>query len=149
MGGIEDDGMGDLVAVRERDRDGVVRIAVAEVDRAVERIDDPLERVLAGAIAAGDLAHDLACLLADDRVLGKCGAQGRDHRVLGFGVGVADDVGVILGVRRPPLQVARHVDEHGGGAARRVNGNGEDRISVHCLVGPERNANGARSEVRF
>ena len=121
--------MRDLVAVRERDRHGISGIAVAEIDGAVERIDDPLERVLAGAIAAGDLAHDLARFLADDRVLGKRGAQRRDHRVLGLGVGVEDDVGVILGVRRTALQVARHVDEHGGGAARCVNRDGEDRIA--------------------
>ena len=39
--GVVDDSMRDLALVRERDRYAVLRKAVQEVGRAVERIDDP------------------------------------------------------------------------------------------------------------
>ena len=64
------------------------------------------------------------------------GNAARSVAIIAFSASVSalhDDVGVILRVRRPALQVARDVDEHRGGAAGGVNRDGEYGIFVHAV----------------
>ena len=65
-----------------------------EIDRAVDRIDDPF---VAAAFAG---ARDVTGFLAQDGVAGKGRADRRDDRVLGLDVGRRHDIAVILGERR-------------------------------------------------
>jgi hypothetical protein len=118
-------------AVCQRDRHRVERVAVDEVRRAVDRIDDPPLRFLVDSGAGADLADDFARLGADDRLVGKRGAQRGDDRVLGFGLRLGGDVAVILRVRGAPAQVARRVEDHRRRAVRCAYGHGEDGVVGH------------------
>jgi len=114
----------------------------AEVQQLSEGIRGTLATLkdvagVAGSFVCTDSGHLLARELPavfDDRVLGEGGAQRGDHRVLGLRIGVEDDVRVVLGVHGPALEIAPGVDEHRGGAARRVDRNGQDRIVLHRVA---------------
>jgi hypothetical protein len=104
-GRVEDHGLRDQLAMAQRDRHRVLRKAVDEVGRAVQRIDDPC--VLGVPHRAG--------LLGEHRVI-RVGLQQRvDDRALGGMVDLGDEVGAALGADPDGVEVdARAVDDRAG-----------------------------------
>lgn len=80
--------MGQLGAVRQGDGDGVVRVAVQEVGRAVERVDNPPPSRVAVALGSR--------LRAEDGVVGEGRRQGRGDGVGRLAAGGHGDVAVLL-----------------------------------------------------
>ena len=108
----------DLALVLQGDRDRPVRQAVQEVDRAVERIDDPA----AGRV----LALHLGALLAEPAVGRARLGQFVADDLLGLEVGAADEVARALGGDLQVLDLAEIAQE----AARRLAGRLDHDVHV-------------------
>src|SRR3954453_22722772 len=96
--------------VLARDADTPLRDSVEEVDRSVERVDDPV------AAAAG---WHVVALLPHDAVVGCALAEDLADLLLGSGVGLADRIGR-RGLRGDDELVAGAVvlEQHGAGGPR-------------------------------
>ena len=84
VGDVEHDPGDHLAVALGRDRDGVLREAVEEVDGAVDRVDDPADPGGAGLVVA---------LLAEEPVVGAGGADPAADQLLARPVDLGDHVG--------------------------------------------------------
>jgi hypothetical protein len=111
----------------ERHREG--RQLVDEVERAVERVEEPAQVVLAAR-------RVLRLLLGLDRVLGEGAAQALDDRALGLDVGRGDQVArdaLRADLRRS--QAAEVLHQHGAGGERGLFGDGEEAAQLAVAHG--------------
>ena len=111
---IVDHRLRDLAPVREGDRHAVLRKAVQEVGRAVERIDDP--DVLGRRVGALRRAF-----LGEDRVVRIRGEQRLDDLALRLAVDLAHEVLRALRGHGQQVEVARAAVDDVAGAARRLH----------------------------
>ncbi len=129
---IEDHGLRDHAAVRERDRHAVLREPVEEVRRSVQRVDDP--HVLGRRIPAMGRAF-----LCENRVVRIGCEHGLDDRCFRRAVHLADEV--LRALRRDGEQVdiARAAIDDVAGAACRLDGGREHRVHEgNAARGPRR-----------
>ena len=116
---IVDDGLLHDALVRERDRHAVVREAVDEVGRAVERIDDPLELRLAIRFAG---------FFGEDGVIGIGGVQRLDDGGFGRLVDFRHEVVVLFLADLDAVQIERRAVDDLSGAARGLDSDIEHRM---------------------
>lgn len=109
---IVDHRLRDDALVRKRDRHAVVRKAVNEVRRAVERIDDPLEF---GCVAR------FAGFFGEDRMIGISGLQRFDDRVFRRLVDFRHEIVLLLLADLDQIEVERCAIDDLSGAASRLD----------------------------
>ena len=117
---VIDDRLRDLAALGQRDRHGVVGQAVDEVGGAVQRIDDPLELGLVGALQAE--------FLAQDGVIRISGAQRLDDGLLGGAIDFRDIIARPLASHAESFQIHAGTVDNGAGTPGRLDGDVEHRV---------------------
>ena len=108
---IVDDGLRDDAAMRERDRDAVLRETVDKVGGAIDRVDDPLIFIL--VVRVGGSSR----FLSQERVVRVGFGQHLDDGLFGRLVDVGDEIVMLFFRDDDAVEVKRGAIDDGGAAA--------------------------------